>query len=73
MTAATFILIHKQPRDPVAAREALKFFAWAYDKGDALAEGLDYVPMPDAVVASVKKTWTEIKDVNGQPLHVASH
>jgi hypothetical protein len=29
--------------------------------------------MPDAVVASVKKTWTEIKDVNGQPLHVASH
>ena len=73
MTAATFILIHKQPRDPVAAREALKFFAWAYDKGDALAEGLDYVPMPGAVVASVKKTWTEIKDVNGQPLHVASH
>src|SRR3954471_24980579 len=73
MTAATFILIHKQPRDPVAAREALKFFAWAYDKGDALAEGLDYVPMPDAVVASVKKTWTEIKDANGQPLHVASH
>src|SRR3954454_9164549 len=73
MTAATFILIHKQPRDPVAAREALKFFAWAYDKGDALAEGLDYVPMPDAVVASVKKTWTEIKDVNSQPLHVASH
>src|SRR4051794_23733780 len=73
MTAATFILIHKQPRDPAAAREALKFFAWAYDKGDALAEGLDYVPMPDAVVASVKKTWTEIKDVNGQPLHVASH
>ena len=73
MTAATFILIHKQPRDPVAAREALKFFAWAYDKGDALAEGLDYVPMPDAVVASVKKTWTEIKDVNGQPLHAASH
>ena len=73
MTAATFILIHKQPRDPAAAREALKFFAWAYDKGDALAEGLDYVPMPDAVVASVKKTWTEIKDVNGQPLHAASH
>jgi phosphate transport system substrate-binding protein len=73
MTAATFILIHKQPRDPVAAREALKFFAWAYDKGDALAEGLDYVPMPGAVVESVKKTWTEIKDANGQPLHVASH
>ena len=39
MAAATFILIHKQPRDPAAAREALKFFAWAYDKGDDMAEG----------------------------------
>ena len=29
MTAATFILIHKQPQDPAAAGEALKFFAWA--------------------------------------------
>jgi phosphate transport system substrate-binding protein len=33
MTAATFILIHKQPQDPAAATEALKFFAWAYSKG----------------------------------------
>src|SRR5437763_1620094 len=28
MTAATFILIHKQPQDPAAASAALKFFAW---------------------------------------------
>ena len=33
MTAATFILIPKQPQDPAAAAEALKFFAWAYAKG----------------------------------------
>jgi ABC-type phosphate transport system substrate-binding protein len=38
MTAATFILIHKQPQDPVAVGEALKFFAWAYSKGDKMAE-----------------------------------
>ena len=47
MTAATFILIHKQPQDPAAAAEALKFFAWAYAKGGKMAEELDYVPMPD--------------------------
>src|SRR5271170_1448549 len=47
MTAATFILIPKQPKDPVAATEALKFFAWAYDKGDKMAEALDYVPCVD--------------------------
>jgi phosphate transport system substrate-binding protein len=38
MTAATFILIHKQPQDPAAATEALKFFAWAYSKGAKMAE-----------------------------------
>src|SRR6266478_4971308 len=33
LTAATFILIHKQPKDPAAAAEALKFFDWAYKNG----------------------------------------
>ena len=50
MTAATFILIHKQPQDPAAATAALKFFAWAYSKGTKMAEDLDYVPMPASVV-----------------------
>ena len=72
MTAATFILIHKQPADPVAAAEALKFFAWAYAKGDKMAEELDYVPMPKKVVAEIEKVWaTEIKDASGKPLFVA--
>ena len=70
MTAATFILIHKQPQDPAAATEALKFFAWAYSKGSKMAEDLDYVPMPSSVTASVEKTWTaQIKDASGKPLY----
>ena len=69
MTAATFILIHKQPQDPAAAREALKFFAWAYAKGGKMAEELDYVPMPAPVVTAVEKMWAaEIKDASGKPL-----
>jgi phosphate transport system substrate-binding protein len=73
MTAATFILIPKQPPDPVAAAEALKFFAWAYDKGDKMAEELDYVPMPKKVVGEIEKMWaSEIKDSTGKPLHTAS-
>ena len=72
MTAATFILIHKQPKDPAAAAEALKFFAWAYSKGQKMAEELDYVPMPAAVVTSVEKVWTDqIKDAAGKPLFTA--
>ena len=42
--------MHKQPPDAAPTGEALKFFAWAYKKGDAMAEELDYVPMPDNVV-----------------------
>jgi phosphate transport system substrate-binding protein len=69
MTAATFILIHKQPQDPAAATEALKFFAWAYAKGGKLAQDLDFVPMPESVTASVQKVWTaQIKDASGKPL-----
>src|SRR5215472_9657515 len=69
MTAATFILIHKQPSDPAAATEALKFFAWAYSKGAKMAEDLDYVPMPESVAASVEKVWSaQIKDASGKAI-----
>jgi phosphate transport system substrate-binding protein len=73
MTAATFILIPKKPDDATAAAEALKFFAWAYAKGDKMAEELDYVPMPKKVVAEIEKVWAnEIKDANGKPLFTES-
>jgi len=72
MTAATFILIPKKPQDAAATSEALKFFAWAYAKGDKTAEELDYVPMPKKVVADIEKMWAnEIKDESGKPLHSA--
>jgi phosphate transport system substrate-binding protein len=58
ITAATFILMHKQPTDKAAAAEAIKFFSWAFEKGDKMAEELDYIPMPDSVVNLIKKTWS---------------
>ena len=74
ISGATFILIHKQPQDPVAAGEALKFFAWAYAKGGKMAEDLDYVPLPAKVVAAIQKVWaSDIKDTSGKPIYAASH
>jgi phosphate transport system substrate-binding protein len=73
LTAATFILIHKQPKDPAAAAEALKFFDWAYKNGRKAAEDLDYVPMPDNVTADVRKAWGEIKDAGGKSLYTMGH
>jgi len=62
MTAATWILMYKDPQDKAASAEALKFFAWAYKNGDKMAEELHYVPMPANVVADIEKTWAaEVK------------
>jgi phosphate transport system substrate-binding protein len=73
MTAATFILVHKQPDDAAAVSEALKFFAWAYAKGDKMAEELDYVPMPKKVVGEIQKMWaSQIKDASGKALYSES-
>jgi phosphate transport system substrate-binding protein len=69
ITASTFILMPKQPPDPAAATAALKFFSWAFDKGDKAAEDLDYIPMPAAVVTLIKKTWADdIKGADGKAL-----
>ena len=69
LTAATFILMHKQPKDDAASREALKFFTWAFEKGSSEAEALDYITMPPAVVTLIKKAIaTDIKGGDGKPL-----
>jgi len=68
MTAATWILIYKQPSDAASTGEALKFFAWAYKNGGKAAEDLDYVPMPANVVTDIEKSWIEIKDASGKPV-----
>jgi phosphate transport system substrate-binding protein len=74
MTAATWILVYKQPQDPAATAEALKFFAWSYKNGGKMAEALDYVPMPANVVKDIEATWAgEIKDTGGKPIFTATN
>jgi phosphate transport system substrate-binding protein len=71
ITSATFVLVHKEPKDPTAVGEALRFFAWAYAKGDKMAEEIGYVPLPRNVAAEIEKVWaSEIKDASGKPLYV---
>jgi phosphate transport system substrate-binding protein len=73
ITSASFVLMHRQPADPAAAREVLRFFAWAYAKGGKLAEELGYVPMPANVVAAVQKLWaSDIKDAGGKAIFAGS-
>jgi phosphate transport system substrate-binding protein len=70
ITSATFVFVHKQPQDPLAVGQALKFFAWAYTKGDKMAEDIGYVPLPKDLVADIEKVWAStIKDASGKPVY----
>jgi phosphate transport system substrate-binding protein len=69
MTAATWILVYKNPSDPQATGEALKFFDWAYRHGDKMAESLDYVPMPNNVVGQVEQYWVKNVQHDGKPVY----
>jgi phosphate transport system substrate-binding protein len=68
ITASSFILLPKDPKDEAAAAEALKFFTWAFANGGKMAEELDYIPMPKPVVELVKKSWANVKGADGKPL-----
>jgi phosphate transport system substrate-binding protein len=59
IVASTFILMPKVPTDKAATAEAIKFFTYAFSKGQKSAEDLDYIPMPDSVVKLIEKSWTD--------------
>jgi phosphate transport system substrate-binding protein len=68
ITNPTFILMHKKTTNVTAAKEALKFFEWAYDNGSKMAEELDYVPLPQNVIAQIKKSWVQIVGDDNKPV-----
>ncbi|GJD61439.1 phosphate ABC transporter substrate-binding protein PstS [Methylobacterium frigidaeris] len=68
ITAATFILVHKNPADAARTAEVLKFFRWAYKSGDKMANDLDYVPLPDKVVGQVEDEWKTVVGKDGKPV-----
>ena len=63
ITGASFILMHAKQDKPQNAAEVLKFFDWAFKNGQKMADELDYVPMPDAVIKVIADAWkAQIKD-----------
>ena len=68
ISTATFILMHLQQDKPANATETFKFFTWAFKSGDKLAADLDYVALPDSVIATIEKAWGNVKDTAGKPV-----
>jgi phosphate transport system substrate-binding protein len=69
ITGASFILVHAKQEKPDTGREVLKFFDWSFKNGVKMAEDLDYVPMPDAVVKQIQASWKTVKDPSGKTLY----
>ena len=69
ITGATFILMHVKQSNPQAGHDVLAFYDWAYKNGNPQAAALDYVPLPDAVKALVRKSWSTIVGPDGKPVY----
>jgi phosphate transport system substrate-binding protein len=54
ITATTFILMPKQPRDKEKSQAAIAFFKYALEKGQDQARKLDYVPLPAELVQQIE-------------------
>jgi phosphate transport system substrate-binding protein len=68
ITGATFILVHRQQANPAQGRTVLSFFDWAFKNGDAQAQALDYVSLPDAVKTLVRQSWSGVVGPDGKPV-----
>ena len=67
ITSATYILLPKNPTNAAQSAEVIKFFDWAYGaEGDAIAEKLHYIPLPEAVVSDIKKAWASDVKADGK-------
>jgi phosphate transport system substrate-binding protein len=68
ITGASFILMQVKQEKPVGL-EVLKFFDWSFKNGQKMAEELDYVPLPPALVAKIADAWkAQVKDAAGKPV-----
>jgi phosphate transport system substrate-binding protein len=57
ITGASYILVHKQQKNPAKIKAMLKFFGWCYREGGADAVQLHYVPIPEKVFTRVESLW----------------
>ncbi|MEW5837992.1 MAG: phosphate ABC transporter substrate-binding protein PstS [Pseudomonadota bacterium] len=59
IAAQTNILLHKNPENCAQTVEVLKFFDWSWTNGVKMAEELEYVPLPPALINQIKASWKE--------------
>jgi len=69
ITGATFALMRATQTKPDSARSVLAFIDWSFKNGDGAAAQLSYVPLPEGVKDTVRKSWVRIKGPGGKPVY----
>jgi phosphate transport system substrate-binding protein len=57
ITATTFVIMYKQPKNTDRAVVAMDFFRWALETGQPQAISLGYVPLPASLVSQIEAYW----------------
>jgi phosphate transport system substrate-binding protein len=68
ITMGTFALVPRVTDKPELTLAALKFFAWAFNHGDALVQEASFVRLPDRVQAAAFKVISSVRDKSGRPI-----
>lgn len=71
IVSPTFILLPTNPTDADRSRNVMRFFDWAFKNGAALAQELEYIPLPNQVHDAIRGAWRNQIKVNGQPVWTA--
>ena len=57
ITATSWVIVYKQPKNAANGKVVLDFFQWAYAHGQPAATALDYVPLPPSLVSQIEDYW----------------
>jgi phosphate transport system substrate-binding protein len=57
ITATTWIIMYKTPKNAEQSKAAFDFFKWSLENGQEQAASLDYVALPKSLVAKIEGYW----------------
>ncbi len=61
ISGTTWLLVYAEQKDHAKGEKLVQFLKWAYSAGEKLAPGLDYAPLPDALVKRALEKVQAIK------------
>jgi phosphate transport system substrate-binding protein len=61
IAGTTWLLVYAEQKDHAKGEKLVQFLKWAYADGEKLAPGLDYAPLPDAVLQRALERVNSIK------------